>query len=74
MVGVLGPKGLPKNLVERWNREIRKATKLPDMKERLVSEGFEIDDSPPEVFQAVLKRDVEKWRRVVTEARVREIR
>jgi tripartite-type tricarboxylate transporter receptor subunit TctC len=72
--GVLGPKGLPKNLVERWNREIRKATKLPDMKERLVSEGFAIDDSPPEVFQAVLKRDVEKWRRVVTEARVREIR
>ena len=72
--GVLGPKGLPKNLVERWNREISKATKLPDMKERLVSEGFAIDDSPPEVFQAVLKRDVEKWRRVVTEARVREIR
>jgi hypothetical protein len=28
-------------------------TKLPDMKERLASEGFDIDDSPPEVFQAV---------------------
>ena len=69
--GVLGPKGLPKNIVARWNTEIRKATKLPDMKERLASEGFDIDDSPPEVFQAVLKRDVEKWAKVVKEAKVK---
>ena len=68
--GVLGPKGLPKAIVERWNAEIRKATKLPDMRERLLSEGFEIDDSPPSVFQAVLKRDVAKWQKVVKEAKV----
>ena len=69
--GVLGPKGLPKSLIDRWNAEIRKATKVPDMKERLISEGFEIDDSPPSVFQAVLKRDVEKWQRVVRDAKIR---
>ena len=69
--GVLGPKGLPKTLIDRWNGEIRKATKVPDMKERLISEGFEIDDSPPSVFQAVLKRDVEKWQRVVRDAKIR---
>jgi tripartite-type tricarboxylate transporter receptor subunit TctC len=69
--GVLGPRGLPKNIIERWNTEIRKATKLPDMKERLISEGFDIDDSPPAVFQATLKRDVEKWARVVKEAKIK---
>ena len=69
--GVLGPKGLPKNIVDRWNAEIRKATKIPDLKERLISEGFDIDDSPPAVFQATLKRDVEKWQRVVREAKVK---
>ena len=68
--GVLGPKGLPQNIVGRWNAEIRKATKLPDMKDRLTSEGFDIADSPPEVFQAVLKRDVAKWIKVVKEAKV----
>ena len=68
--GVLGPKGLPKAIVERWNSGIRKATKLPDMRERLISEGFEIDDSPPEVFQALLKRDVAKWQKVVKDAKV----
>jgi len=68
--GVLGPKGLPKPMVERWNAEIRKATKLPDMKERLISEGFDIDDSPPAVFQALLKRDVAKWIKVVKDAKI----
>ena len=69
--GVLGPKGLPKTIVDRWNTEIRKATKIPDLKERLISEGFDIDDSPPSVFQATLKRDVEKWQRVVRDAKVK---
>ena len=68
--GVLGPKGLPQNIVGRWNAEIRRATKLPDMKDRLTAEGFEIADSPPEVFQAVLKRDVAKWTKVVRDAKV----
>lgn len=69
--GVLGPKGLPKSMVTRWNTEIRKATKLPDMQERLASEGFDIADSPPEVFQQVLKRDVAKWTKVVKDAKVK---
>ena len=69
--GVLGPRGLPKNIIERWNAEIRKATKLPDLKERLITEGFDIDDSPPAVFRATLKRDVEKWARVVKEAKIK---
>ena len=40
------------------------------MRERLIAEGFEIDDSPPAVFQALLKRDVAKWQKVVKDAKV----
>ncbi len=68
--GVLGPKGLSSALVQRWNGEVRAATKVPDLKARLLSEGFEIEDSGPEVFFEVLKRDVAKWRDVVKRARV----
>ena len=56
--------------VERWNNGIHEATRLPDLRERLIAEGFEIDDSPPAVFQALLKRDVAKWQKVVKDARV----
>lgn len=68
--GVLGPKGLSSALVKRWNGEVRAATKVPELKARLISEGFEIEDSEPAAFFAVLKRDVEKWRDVVKRAKV----
>ena len=68
--GVLGPKGLSKQIVERWNSGVRRATKLPDLRERLLSEGFAIDDSPPAVFQALLRRDVAKWQKVVKDAKI----
>ena len=71
--GVLGPKDLPRTLAERWHAEIHKAIRLPDLNERLVAEGFEIDDSKPEVFKALLKRDVAKWIRVVREAKVKTV-
>ncbi len=71
--GVWGPKGLSKDIVTRWNREVRSALKLPDMKERLASEGLEIADGPPELFQTAVKRDVAKWTKVVKEANVKVI-
>jgi len=39
----------------------------------LAPEGFDIADSPPDVFQAVVKRDVAKWIKVVKEANVKAI-
>jgi tripartite-type tricarboxylate transporter receptor subunit TctC len=63
--GVWGPKQLPKNIVALWNTEIRKALKLPDMRERLANEGLEPADSPPERFSEVVRRDVAKWIKVV---------
>ena len=46
---------------------------LYDREKQLLAEGFEIDDSPPEVFQALLKRDVAKWQQVVREAKIPSI-
>lgn len=63
--GVWGPKQLPKDIVTRWNTEIRKALKLPDMRERLANEGLDPADSPPERFSEVVRRDVAKWIKVV---------
>ena len=71
--GVWGPRGLSRDIVARWNSEIRKVTKLPDMKERLAGEGLDIADGPPELFQNVVKRDVEKWTKVVKQANVKAI-
>ena len=63
--GVWGPKRLPKEIVARWNAEIRKALKQPDLRERIAGEGLDPSDSPPERFSEVVKRDVAKWTQVV---------
>src|SRR5690349_781504 len=63
--GVWGPKHLPKPVVARWNAEVRKAVKLPDMKERLANEGVEPADAPPERFLEAVRKDVAKWQKVV---------
>lgn len=41
--------------------EVEQPAQLPDLKERLVLEGFDIDNSPAEALQRVLRRDVAKW-------------
>jgi tripartite-type tricarboxylate transporter receptor subunit TctC len=63
--GFWGPKHLPKPIVTRWNLEVRKALKLPDIQARLASEGVEPSDTPPERFLEAVRRDVAKWQKVV---------
>jgi tripartite-type tricarboxylate transporter receptor subunit TctC len=68
--GVFGPKGLPKNVVPLWNQEINKALQSREMKERMAGEGLEPVGGAPEHFLKVIQRDVEKWRRVVKDAKL----
>jgi tripartite-type tricarboxylate transporter receptor subunit TctC len=69
--GVIGPKGLPKQIVQRWNGEIDRIIGLPDMKERMVREGFERVEVSPARFHELLKREVSKWNAVVKKGNIR---
>jgi hypothetical protein len=40
------------------------------MQDRLTSEGVDPLGGPPERFLGAIKRDVEKWKRVVKEAKI----
>jgi tripartite-type tricarboxylate transporter receptor subunit TctC len=67
----LGPKGLPKDIVTRWSTEINRILQLPDMKERMASDGIEPGDGTPERFREMLKSDVAKWQKVVRTANIK---
>ncbi len=69
--GVWGPKGLPKGVTNRWHAELVKVLRSPDMRVRLSSEGLEAVGSTPEEFRAHLKREVDKWAKVIKDANVR---
>jgi tripartite-type tricarboxylate transporter receptor subunit TctC len=63
--GVHAPAKTPKPIVNRLNAEIVKALKLPDVKERLGSLGFEIAASTPEAYGKYIRSEITKWAKVV---------
>jgi tripartite-type tricarboxylate transporter receptor subunit TctC len=69
--GIWGPKGLPAPIVARWNKEAARVLLSPEMKRQMQGEGLEPGGGPPEEFHKFIRRDVEKWRRVIKEGKVR---
>ena len=68
--GVFGPMGLAKNVVTRWNEEVTRVLQTKEMKERMAGEGLDPVGGTPDHFLNVIRRDVEKWRKVVRDAKV----
>jgi tripartite-type tricarboxylate transporter receptor subunit TctC len=70
--GMWGPKGIPKAIIARWNKEVAKVLLTEEMKRQMRGEGLEPAAGPPEELQKVVSRDVEKWRRVIREAGIKQ--
>lgn len=69
--GIMGPAGLPPEIVARLNGEFNRYLKQPEVAEKLKSLGAEIVGSTPEEFGAYLKAEVGKWGRVARENQIR---
>ncbi len=69
--GVLAPAGTPQAIVGRLHDEIVRALKLPDVKGRLESVGFELVGGTPEAFGAYIKAEIGKWAKVVKASNIR---
>ena len=69
--GMVGPKGLPPPIVVRINNEVTMVLKLPEMGERLQTEGSSPVCGKPEQLLARIKREIEVWRKVVRDAGVK---
>ena len=69
--GMWGPKGIPKEIVTRWNQEVAKVLNTDAMKKWLAQEGLEPAGGPPEEFLNRIRSDVDKWKKVVKAANIR---
>lgn len=67
---IWGPKGIPRDIVALWNREVAKVLLSEEMSKQMRGEGLDPAGGPPEQFYNVLKPTVERWRRVVKEAKL----
>jgi tripartite-type tricarboxylate transporter receptor subunit TctC len=67
-VGIAGPKGMPRPIVERLNSEVATALKSRETGDRLRAHGSSIAGGTPEQFHAMIRSEIELWRGVAREA------
>jgi len=65
MYGLVGPAGLPRNVVTRLHSEVVKALTLPSVKERYAAQDAELVGSAPEEYAELLRNEVRRWSEVV---------
>jgi len=66
--GVYGPPKMPREIVDRLNKEVNAALRRPDVLEKLQSYGYAAEGSTPEGLLAINRDDLALWRRLVKEA------
>jgi tripartite-type tricarboxylate transporter receptor subunit TctC len=60
-----GPAGIPPEIANRLNAEVRRILQLPDVRERLRLEGIEPGDLDPQQFTAFVAAEIKRWAPVV---------
>jgi tripartite-type tricarboxylate transporter receptor subunit TctC len=68
--GILGPKGLPREVVDRINAAARKALEDPAVRKRIEDTGSIVVGNSPAEFAAQIKAEFEVYRQVVTQQKL----
>ena len=71
--GVMAPGGTPKDIVTKLNQELVRIFNLPDVKSKLLAQGGELATGSPEEFAEFVRRDVERWTKVIHDAKIEQI-
>jgi tripartite-type tricarboxylate transporter receptor subunit TctC len=66
--GVVGPAGIPRDIVAKLNGELIKVLNSAEMKERFAKQGTEVRTGTPESLGQWLGREQARWAKVVKES------
>jgi tripartite-type tricarboxylate transporter receptor subunit TctC len=67
-VGMLGPAGMPKDIIDKLNAAVRKALTKPEVRDKIAGFAAEVASSTPEELAAFLKNQLTSWGNSVKEA------
>jgi hypothetical protein len=68
--GLVGPKGMPAELVKQLNAVCNQALQTAEVKEKILSQGNELGGGTPEQFATLIKTEAPLWAKVVREAKM----
>ncbi len=69
--GILGPKGLPKDVVDKVSAGVRKALEEPAVRKRIEDTGSIVIANTPEQFTAQIKAEFEVYKKVVADSKLK---
>ena len=69
--GMLAPANTPPDIIRRLNSEYNKIIADPEMRKRMIANGYEPVGGPPEKFGEHIRAEIAKWGPVVKRANVR---
>ncbi|HYC47335.1 MAG TPA: tripartite tricarboxylate transporter substrate binding protein [Burkholderiales bacterium] len=64
-IGIMGPSGLPKEVVSRLHAEGTRIIKLPDISQRFGALGIDIIGTGPDEFARIMQADLVKFGKIV---------
>jgi len=68
--GIVGPAGMPANVVNALNSEIGKMLTSPELSQILANEGAEAKTMTPQQFGDLMRLETERWTKVAREANI----
>lgn len=67
---LFAPAKTPKDIVERFNKELNAVLTEPDVLKRLAEQGSDVETSTPAELKAFVQSEIARWRKVVTAAKI----
>jgi tripartite-type tricarboxylate transporter receptor subunit TctC len=68
--GIVGPAGMPQDLVLKLNAQLNAILQMPDVRQRFAEQGVAPVGGPPQRFADHIKAEIEKWAVVVKDANI----
>ncbi|NDH78993.1 MAG: hypothetical protein EBY70_01800 [Burkholderiaceae bacterium] len=64
-IGLFAPKGTPKPVIDRLQKEMQITLANPELKEKLTASGVELANASPAEFAKLLQDDINRWAKIV---------
>jgi tripartite-type tricarboxylate transporter receptor subunit TctC len=73
MQGIFVPAGTPKEIVDFLHDEVVKAMQSADVKEKCAAIGFDVVANSQADFLAYIKKEIDKWHKVIVDAKIQQV-
>jgi tripartite-type tricarboxylate transporter receptor subunit TctC len=64
-IGFLAPGGTPRPVIDRYNREIVRILRSPEVRDKLLAVDFEMVASTPEYFAEWIRKEIQRWAAII---------